>query len=200
MLYTSFFVIIIMVTTMSIFKVIKSKYYNYKEEEAQADLLRAEGDITQFFKDTSDRRMLDIQSTIITDLHTYTKRGKAGRHSMLEASMIGEISSNRISRMHGYFAQLIARELGYVVMEFAGFINGGLITIFAPEKLNEYQISEIERINNEIKVWNSQVTDQCFKATPLIIDPELHQETVNIDEVLRKYKDKLTVNSQDKTL
>ena len=183
-----------MVTTMNIYKVIKSKYTNYKVENEKADDLRRNGDVTQYFKDVSGSKMSAIQVTMITPTDTFTERGRAGSHSMLESIMVGSINSNRISKMHGYYAHLIARELGYVVIEFAGFINGGNVVIVTPETLNEYQINEIEKINNDIKKWNSENDKECYKATAHIIDPETGLEVTDIDPVIEKYRARLQEN------
>ena len=179
---------------MSIYKVIKTKYNEYKREADRTNELRLSGDVTQYFKDVSGSKMSAIQVTMITPTDTFTERGRAGSHSMLESIMVGSINSNRISKMHGYYAHLIARELGYVVIEFAGFINGGNVVIVTPETLNAYQINEIEKINNEIKEWNLHADKECYKATAHIIDPETGLEVTDIDPVIEKYRARLQEN------
>ena len=128
----------------------------------------------------------DIQVIIVTKDNTYLSREsrKGSSHSRMVANMLG-IDENRYNGEPVY-EQNVANEFGYVIFTFLNTIDES--PVYLPEnlQLNEYQISELERINEEVREVNfTRPSEQKIKFNYVVYDDDVEGTLNTLIEVAK---------------
>ena len=121
----------------------------------------------------------DIQVIIVTKDNTYSYREnrKGSSHSKIVANMLG-IDENRYNG-EPIYEQNVANEFGYVIFTFLNTIDE--LPVYLPEnlQLNEYQISELQRINETIREINmDRNRDKKINFSSFLYDDDIVKGTL----------------------
>lgn len=175
---------------METLKVLKSKMSKHFELSKVKREKRANFDIGQYFEDTQRDYTQAIQVIVVGKDRTYMNRSNVGgRHLQMEETVITDDEFQKLEEMDGYFADLMARECGYVVVELSPPVNSGICPIFYPSDINEYQLDALQDLNDKMVLYNNSVDDDFYRFSAEIRDPETNQGTNDLQSVIDKLRD-----------
>lgn len=150
---------------------------------------RANFDITQYFEDTQRSYMQAIQVIVASKTGTYYNRSNVGgRHEQMEQMALSREDEVKLSTMEGYYADLMARECGLLVIEMTPPLNSGICPIFYPEDINDHQLDVLQDFCDKMTAYNESCDDDFYTFSVAIRDPETNDETNDLQSVIDKLK------------
>ena len=179
--------------------VINDLIENYKKQKEGLELTkkkRENCDICQFFMDSMNfKNGADGMVIIITKDKVYRKLAPKGiTHKRIAQDIVDSFFDKHIdlNRAIGDYGNLFPDE-GIVFIRVAALINGPSI-IYYPNDCNDFQINELNKINDEVKEFNTNNENQYQAVFEYSGQTSIGAR--DLDEVLRF----VSTNSNDHTL
>lgn len=170
---------------MNVVNSLFEKYNNRKNELEEVKNKRRKCDICQFFMDSMNfKNGADGMVIIITKDKVYRKLAPRGiTHKKVAQEIVDNYFEKRIdlNSTNGDYGNLLSNE-GIVFIRVAAIVNGPSI-IYYPNDCNDFQISELNKINDEIKEFNTSNGNQYQAGFEYSGQTSI--EAHDIDEVIK---------------
>lgn len=158
--------------------------------QKEANIRRASNDTLQFFEDSLKVNNMNDGMVIIILRDTIIKEkapnGLSHRKVAQEIFDSLPVKHIDLAKSDGDFGDDIAKEYDCIFIRLVSILNGSSI-IYCPEHCNDFQITELEKFNAELKTFNANKRDNYQAEIQYVYD---NAEGNDLDELIKMLKSK----------